>query len=165
MNGQWLSGEVQDIVKFIIFSDLEVELDLCCWRFLANLAVLMIPNVQLHWMHMPIINRIPIVNSSLITPETTVNILRNPPLVTLTEYYNMRVSVDPIHWDDGMRAFVDPVSSEARNLFWEWGKKVSERGGLVSDCDVVEVPLDIIRNRVLVILNDVPSLLNRVYKD
>lgn len=79
----------------------------------------MIPNVKLHWMHMPIINRIPIVNSSLITPETTVNILRNPPLVTLTEDYNMRIAVDPIHRDDGLRAFVDPVSSEARDLFRE----------------------------------------------
>lgn len=124
----------------------------------------MIPNVQLHWMHMPIINSIPIVNSPLIAPETTVDVLRNPPLITLTEDHKMRVAVDPIHRDDGLRAFVDPVSSEAWNLFREGGKEVSERGGLVSDCDVVEVPVDIIGNGVLVILNDVSSLLNRVYK-
>lgn len=35
----------------------------------------------------------------------------------------------------------------------------------MSDCDVVEVAVDVIGNGVLVILNDVSSLLNRVYKD
>ena len=35
----------------------------------------------------------------------------------------------------------------------------------MSDCDVMEVPVDIIGNGVFVILNDVSSLLNRVNKE
>lgn len=85
----------------------------------------MISNIEFHWMHVPIINRISIVNSSLITPETSVNVLSNPPLVALTEDYQMRIAIDPIYRDDGLRTFVDPIGSEARNLFRERGKKVS----------------------------------------
>lgn len=79
----------------------------------------MIPNMKLHWMNVSIINSIAIVNSSLITPETSINVLGNPPLVSLAEDYNMRIAIDPINRDDRLRTSVDSVSSEPWNLFRE----------------------------------------------
>ena len=111
------------------------------------------------------INRIPVVESPFIAPEPSVDVLLDAPVVLLPEQHDVRALIDPFHRNDSVAAAVDLVGSEGGDGFGERGKEVADGLAIVGHSRVVEVAIDVVRDALLVVLQQVSALVLRVYQE
>ena len=115
MDGQRLSGDVENIVQFVVFSYFPLEIHIRSRGAAVDRAKLTISHKNLDRMDVTDIDCIAVVESSLIAPEPSVDVFLDAPVVLLSEDDDVCTLVDPLDRDDGVAAsiyFVGPEGGE-----------------------------------------------------
>lgn len=88
---------------------------------------------------MALIDEFSIVNSSLFIYKPIIYTFLYPPRIMLAQYYNVWISMLPIHWEQGVWASIKSIRSQGWQVLWKHRKQEGKIFSLEFNVNWMEV--------------------------